>query len=406
MTDSGLFDARVALLRLFMEDAGLGGLLLSRCDNFAMATGGKRNYVSVGTDTGANSLFVPLHGPVCVVANAIEAPRQTHEEMRGLDCEVLTHPWHAGSAAEAVASRFQGTFASDDGTLGPNVHNALAGLRSLLTPLEIEKYRRLGRLAADAVVATLKAVEPGMAEADIAARLVCEGWKRRCRVPVALVAADERIARFRHPLPTESPLNQGALEERRVERYVMVVGGFVREGLVVSLTRFCAVDTLPDRIVADHARICAVDALMQACTRPGKTLGDVLAAARTGYVDFGFSPSEWENHHQGGATGYAGRTAKAVPESPFPVLDRSWSTRLSDRMGETVPLGSAFAWNPSAPGVKSEDTFLLLPDGEQEIVSTTPSLPEVDTGTVKKSGILMRQAAARVRERDSLQDCL
>ena len=211
MAKGDLFEARMALLRLFMEDAGLDGLLLSRCDNFAMATGGLRNYVSTGTDMGANALFVPRDGSVCVIANAIEAPRQTAEELAGLHCEVLVHPWHAGSAAEAAAARFNGNLASDDGSLGSNVHGALAGLRSLLTPWEMEKYRRLGRLAADAMTATLMAVEPGMPEADIAALLVHEGWKRRCRVPVALVAADERIDRFRHPLPTESPLLDDAV---------------------------------------------------------------------------------------------------------------------------------------------------------------------------------------------------
>jgi hypothetical protein len=61
-----------------------------------------------------------------------------------------------------------------------------------------------------------------------------------------------------------------------------------------------------------------------------------------------------------------------------------------------VEFGAAFAWNPSAPGVKSEDTFILLPDGTREIVSRTPGLPEVElervlgrATEVVKSGMML-----------------
>jgi hypothetical protein len=63
--------------------------------------------------------------------------------------------------------------------------------------------------------------------------LVIEGNKRHCHVPVFLVASDERIAQYRHPLPCSG---------KAVERYVMVVGCFQREGLVVSLTRMKKVE--------------------------------------------------------------------------------------------------------------------------------------------------------------------
>jgi antitoxin VapB len=59
-------------------------------------------------------------------------------------------------------------------------------------------------------------------------------------------------------------------------------------------------------------------------------------------------------------------------------LDAHWPKALREITGRDVPFGAAFAWNPSAKGVKSEDTFLLLPDGSREIITQTPSLPEVD----------------------------
>ncbi|MCC6142739.1 MAG: M24 family metallopeptidase [Candidatus Hydrogenedentes bacterium] len=394
MTDTDLFRARVALVQAYLRDQGLDGVLLSRHDNFAMATGGRRNFVYTASDLGANSLFVSKDGKVWFVGNTIEAPRLREEELAGFDCDYLEFRWFEDTAGAVAKREFGTNIASDDGSAGPNIHGQLALLRALLTELELEKYRRLGALAAEAMESTLAAIESGMPESEIAARLVAEGARRRCQVPVALVAADDRIARYRHPLPTVAPLANGGLEEQVVQRYVMVVGCFLREGLVVSLTRFRAVDNLPDGILDAYERICAVDARTQEATAPGRTLGDVFAACQQAYAEFGFGPNEWHNHHQGGATGYAGRTCKGAPGERFPVLDTRWADEAGAIFGSPLPLGQAYAWNPSAPGVKSEDTFILRPDGVREIVTETRGLPAIDlpallggSTEVRKSGI-------------------
>lgn len=390
-----LFHVRTALIQAFLRERKLDGVLLTRPDNFAMATGGKRNYIWTHTDLGANALFVHRDGKVAFVGNNIEEPRLLDEELGALGTAFHSYLWFEGNAATCVKSHYTGAFASDDGSLGENVHGAMAGLRALLTETELEKYRQLGKLAAAAMEATLASIRRGDKEADIAARLVAEGVKRRCEVPVALIAADGRIPKYRHPLPTVGPLlGTGGLAETAVDRYVMVVGCFLREGLVVSLTRFAKVAELTPELEERFVRICAVDALMQEATQPGKTLGEVFAACQRAYADQGFSPNEWHNHHQGGATGYAGRTAKGTPGEKFPVLDTIWPKKAAEIMGKEVPFGAAFAWNPSGPGVKSEDTFILQPDGAHEIVSSTQALPAVDlelafgrTTKVRKSGM-------------------
>ncbi len=115
---------------------------------------------------------------------------------------------------------------------------------------------------------------------------------------------------------------------------------------------------------------------------PGRTLGDVFAACQEAYQRFGFVPDEWHNHHQGGSTGFAGRTCKATPGETFPCLDAAWADDFRKGAGLDVPVATAFAWNPSAPGVKSEDTFLMHEDGRKEIISSTPGLPVVNLETV------------------------
>jgi antitoxin VapB len=197
-------------------------------------------------------------------------------------------------------------------------------------------------------------------------------------VPVHLIAADERIARHRHPLPTLSGILPISLQEKAVKGYVMVVGCFLREGLVVSMTRFKRVAEISPTILDAYDRVCAVDAIMQEQTVPGKTLGDVFAASQAAYKTLGFPENEWHNHHQGGTGGYAARTFRASPVDSTAILDASWPDRVEKILGDPPHLGQAFAWNPSAVGVKSEDTFLLTPDGKKEIITATPSLPRVD----------------------------
>ena len=156
----------------------------------------------------------------------------------------------------------------------------------------------------------------------------------------------------------------------------------MREGLVASMTRFKKVADVPEKTLDAYRRICGVDALMQEASEPGKTLGDVFAACQQAYRDLGFPPDEWHNHHQGGTTGYAGRTCKATPGETFPIQAAGWAPRVKEIAGVETSFGHAFAWNPSAVGVKSEDTFILLHDGTREIVTATPQLPAVDLASV------------------------
>lgn len=376
-----LFRIRTALVQAMLQDHGLDGILLNRVDNFAAVTGGRRNYINTYTDAGANSIAITRDGRAYYVGNNIERPRIEDEELHDVDAAIDYFLWTESTPAQWVQDHLPGRWASDDGTLGENLNGALALARTLLTEVELERYRRLGRLAADAMTETLSQIGKGTSEADIAAMLVAAGHKRHCHVPVFLVAADDRIGKYRHPLPTVEPL-LGGTPSLGVQRYVMVVGCFLREGLVVSLTRFKQVDELPEGIAERFARVCAVDALAQEATRPSRTLGNVFGAIQQGYVQQGFSATEWHNHHQGGATGYAGRTAKGTPTSNFPCLDSSLPLRVSEIVDEQVSFGCAYAWNPSGPGVKSEDTFLLLPDGSREIITATPELPQVDFASI------------------------
>src|SRR5215210_846602 len=87
--------------------------------------------------------------------------------------------------------------------------------------------------------------------------------------------------------------------------------------------------------------------MRQEATLPGATLAEAFGLCQTFYAEAGF-PDGWRDHHQGGTTGYAAREIAANPE-----------TRQEIRPGQ------AFAWNPSLPNAKAEETFVLLPEGPE-----------------------------------------
>jgi antitoxin VapB len=180
---------------------------------------------------------------------------------------------------------------------------------------------------------------------------------------VILIATDERVFRYRHPLPTP----------RQLERYAMLVLCGRWKGLVCSVTRLVHFGRLPDSLLRKQQAVTRVDAALIAATRPGVTLGQVLARGVATYQEVGF-PEEWRRHHQGGPAGYEPREWLATPESSFVVRP-----------------GQAFAWNPSIEGTKSEDTILVQEAGPlilTEMVGWPTLQIEVDGVGIPRPAIL------------------
>jgi antitoxin VapB len=219
-------------------------------------------------------------------------------------------------------------------------------LRWQLNEAEIERYRKLAPEVGLALETACKAVRPGMTEHELAARIAAELRQRAIRGPVILVANEERVRRFRHPLPTRA----------KFTGYGMGVCVGERDGLHVSATRLFAFGPIDEDLHRRHEAVNAVDAVMMAATRPDRTLGEIFDACRKAYADGGFA-DDWKLHHQGGLCGYQARENRATPESPIRVL-----------------ANQVYGWNPSITGTKSEDSILVLPD-RTEIISATGQWP-------------------------------
>jgi Xaa-Pro aminopeptidase len=342
---------KLAALRRWLERDGAGAVLVEGQGAFAWLTCGGDSHVSLGHEEGCASVLVTRERVFLLAANN-EVARVLDEELSALPLEVVTFPWFRPTRARGLVERLarHAPVVSDLGQLGlARADPSFTALRLTLLEPELERYRRLGQDAAEVVEAACTEARPGQREREVAARIV-EGCAERGILPlVVLVGGDERIARYRHPLPTE----------RAWERTLLVALTGRRHGLHASLTRMVSAGDPDAELSARMAAVQRVDAAMLLASRPGRSLGEVLARGQAQYAAEGH-PGEWELHHQGGLTGYAGRERFATP-------------------GDSLALcpAQALAWNPSITRVKSEDTALVTEDGP-ELLTRTARWPLVE----------------------------
>lgn len=329
-------------IRAFMKEKGLDGVLLRTRRNFSWITGGKNNTIEQTTELGVADLLIFHEAQYCITTK-MEAARLHDEELHGLGYTFITPEWYEGTAA-AIDQLCAGKAVGTDTPYGKlkNIGEELAPLRFRLSPTEIERYRWLSQKTARALEATCRELEPGWREHEIAAHLAAKVIKEGIHPSVLLVATDERIFKYRHPIPTD----------KRLEKYAMVVLCAEKWGLVSNATRFVHFGPLPAELAENKQKLVQIDVAMNAATRPGVPVKDVFQAGIATYEQVGHA-DDWRYLHQGGATGYAAREFFAAPNAT-----------------ETVQVNQAFAWNPAIRGVKSEDT-LLVKEQENEFLTHT-----------------------------------
>lgn len=326
MDREGEHRARLARLRSLLDQRGDAAALLTTRRNFAWLTAGGTGHVAGSTATSIAGVLVTRDEAVVITQN-IEAARLAEEELAGLEMEIVSVPWWEPTAIGAEAVRR--TPASGRLVDDADLERDLSLIRSVLSEFDRDRMAALGRVARHAMDATMATVESGITEDDAVADLL--GRLPGVRTPVVLAAADGRIARYRHPLPGETPIRSR----------VMLVLVAERWGLHVALTRFRELKEPGPDLARRIEAVGTVQAAMHDATRPGATFGDVFEVARSAYADAGF-PDEWRDHHQGGSIGYQPRERLALP-------------------GDTTVIepGMALAWNPSIAGVKAEDTIVI-----------------------------------------------
>lgn len=326
--------------RALISRRRLDALLLRRPANFAWYTGGADNRVDHADPLGVAAVLLTDEAEY-VVADNIEAPRMRAEQTP--DMEVAEYPWHAGPEALLEELIGGGRVGADSPAgFGSDLDGELAALRYVLDDEAVGDYKLLGADAATAISEVASALSPDTDELEAAAELAASCRRRGMFAPVLVAASEDRLRRYRHPLPRGG----------RLGRRAMLVVCAERGGLYANLTRMVSFEE-PDPETARRQRACdeILRRMREEATRPGTTLAEAFAACQAFYTEAGF-PEGWRDHHQGGITGYASREVVASP-----------ATRVE------IKANQAFAWNPSLPGAKAEETFVLRPGGPKVLTA-------------------------------------
>lgn len=348
-------------LQKMLAAENLGGVLINAQHNFAWLTGGKSNAVNSSIENGACFLLVRRDGKKFVLANNIEMPRLLREEISAEDFEPVEFSWEdEKSSGDFVAQKAE-TLLENNFNLASDlfftvkirpIENLIARCRYGLTGAEIERYKKLGKDAGAAIGKLFENVNVGETELEIARQAKDALGALGINSVVTLVGADDRIEKFRHPIPTEN----------RWKKVLLIAVCARREGLIANLSRIACAGEISGELKRRTEATAFVFAKLAAATNAGASGAELYRIAAEAYAGRNFA-GEINRHHQGGATGYKTRDWVAHPKN-----------------AEIVRQNQAFAWNPTVAGTKTEETFLTSASGF-EIITASPDFPQITIET-------------------------
>ncbi len=353
-------------VRAFLDKEELDALVLTRQDNFAWFTCGGDNRVVTTAEEGFTSLVVTRHKKYAV-AHTMDGPRVMDEEVADQGYELVSLRWYESSRAEKVLELTKGMKVGADTPLpGCRFYTSeLVDLHYPLTDLELRRCRWIGARCTEILQRVARWIEPGMTEVEMGAQLLGEYGRLGMTIDVLIVGSDERIARYRHPMPTE----------KRLKRYALLHPAARKWGLHVNISRSVHFSPPPEETARAYRAAATIEAHVIAGLAPGVLFSDILALEKRLYADLGY-PEEWRNHFQGGITGYT----LADP------------TRCM-KEGQAIQRNQTFDWFITITGAKVEELSMVTDEGPElpSLGTWWPRLTiEVEGQAVKVPDILIR----------------
>ncbi|MBW4619881.1 MAG: M24 family metallopeptidase [Cyanosarcina radialis HA8281-LM2] len=348
--------AKLEVMQNTLQETASAGIRLRGTDWFAWAIAGASNMVLLAAETGVAEVLVTATD-AWILTDEIEAQRLKDEQLphnlEGSSYKLYVHPWTQISARESLVREAtgNGSVLSDRPTSNElPLPPSLVYHRWVMLPSELERYRQVGQLASEAMTEVLAQAQPDWTEYRLAGSGAAGLWSRGLHPVLTLAAGDRRLPLYRHPLPSKEAIGRQAM-------LVFCARGY---GLIVSLTRFVCFGKLSESDKKLHRTIAEIEAVALDRSQLGTPLNAIYNALVKAYEDRGY-PNAIREHHQGGIAGYGAREMVATPGT-------------SDRLAANMVL----AWNPSIPGAKIEDTFVLNPDNSLENLSFDPRFPYIE----------------------------
>lgn len=204
---------RLDTVQKWLEEKGLDGVLLRTRANFSWLTRGGDNHIVNTRELGVADILLLRDGEKYVITSKSEA-RRIEEEEGMQDYTFIVTEWYEDANEEWKKLCEGKRIGADVPVEGlENVSADFAALRYVLDEEDLKKYRWLCYEAAHTLESVCRRVRPGMTEFEIAGMLSGEIVSKGMNPAVALVSSDERVFKYRHPIPTS----------KTFERYAMIV---------------------------------------------------------------------------------------------------------------------------------------------------------------------------------------
>ncbi len=351
-------DKKIELVREYIDQKQIAGIRFSRRNNFAWITAGGDNHVVNSTEEGFSSILITPRGSYFLADN-IESGRTIDEELSGYPWEVLTFYWFNESEKTDIINEISGGGeVCSDSPIGKEQYlpQDFDEIRLSLQETEITRYRDIAKQASECMLNTCNEILPGMTEFEIAAVMANNEIRYGFEPSARLVGSDERIMKYRHPIPTNKKVTESVL--------LVLLGQ--KKGLYVNFSRIVSFGPPSDDLRKIHDAVCQVDATLILETKPGVKYRDIFGKGAAKYEELGF-PEEWKKFTQGGPIGYKPRYFVVTPDTE-----------------QKAVRNQLIAWNPTITGTKSEDTCLIT-SSSCEVLTAVEGWPMKEVKYQEKS---------------------
>lgn len=323
-------------IQSYLIKNNLYGMVIGRQDNFAWITGGGENKVILSSELGFSYLLITREKKMCISLVA-DYSRVMDEVLTQLGYEGIELMWYKKSKEEKISELIFGKrVISDFPIAGADFKlKDIYDLHYPLTEQEIKKYSILGKKTEEIITKISLDMEPGMSEYEIEAKLFFEYTKNNISPSVLLVASDERIIKYRHPIPSK----------KRVEKYVMISPAVRKWGLHANVCRLIYFGEPPSELLNKYRAASIIAAHVLSMCKEGALFKHILKEEIRLYKVLGYE-HEWKNHFQGGITGY-------MVSDPTLCFDDTARVRINQ----------AFEWFITISGVKVSELSVCTNKG-------------------------------------------
>jgi Xaa-Pro dipeptidase len=232
-------------------------------------------------------------------------------------------------------------------------------LRVPLTLEEISRYRDVGQRLSAALLDVLPSVKPGVTRQHVFDALYA-ALPARGLTPLSIfVFSDDGLENYLDVLD----------KSKKIKKSFSVDVSVCKHGLLARATRMVSFGYLAQEARQRYTHLLELEKTVLDYTRHG-ILAAELWREMTEYTK-SLPYRNWKYYLYGGAIGYK------APD--FEITKDAGTKMLVD--------GAAYAWSPALPGVRLQDTFLLLND-KLEVLSESQTWPTRVVGGRKRPEVL------------------